>query len=99
MTDVAERLKNLSNLFKERDKVYKSNYKNIGCVLRSIFPDGAYLRTEEEFNRFFLFMMLVFKLTRASKTFPYKLHGDSLDDLAVYAQMIRDYDDSTNSGQ
>lgn len=97
MTDVSERLKNLSEIFKERDKVYKDNYKNVGNVFSSMFPDGVFLRTKEEFNRFYLFMMVVHKLTRASKTFPLKLHADSLDDLSIYAQLLRHYDDSTNS--
>lgn len=97
MKDVADRLTELANIFKDRNKLYKDNYRTTGAVIKSMFPDGVFLRTEEEFNRFYLFVMLIHKMTRAFKAFPYKSHDDSLDDLAVYSQLLRDYDDSLDT--
>lgn len=97
MKDVPDRLIELANIFKDRNKSYKDNYRTTGSVIKSMFPDGVFLRTEEEFNRFYLYVMLIHKMTRAFKTFPSKSHDDSLDDLAVYSQLLRDYDDSLNS--
>lgn len=94
MKTVSERLTKLGNLYKERNKLYKDNYKRFGDVLIAMFPDGIHLTTAEEMNRFALFLQLVHKLTRYARSI--KPHADSLDDLTVYAQMLREYDDDTN---
>ena len=89
---VPQALRDLGELYEERNKMYKNNYLNFGKQLVALFPDGLTLRTEEEFNRFALFMQLVHKLSRYAHSLLNGGHDDSLDDTSVYAQMLREYD-------
>ena len=93
---VPDHLVAAANLYRERNMVYKDNYKRVGAVYLAMFPDGATLKTERDFNRFTLFMMLVHKLNRYAFSFD-KPHGDSLDDLAVYSMMLKEVDNDQPS--
>lgn len=86
-------LKDLGKLYAERNKLYSDNYKHFGDILVGMFPDGISLQTAEEFNRFALFLQIIHKQTRYARSLLTGGHGDSLDDTAVYAQMLREYDD------
>jgi len=88
---VPERLAALGQLFEERNKLYGDNYKNFGKVMIGLFPKGVNLATEEEFNRFCLFVQIVHKVSRYAQAMR-DGHADSLDDLSVYAQMLQEYD-------
>jgi hypothetical protein len=93
---VPDRLANLGNLFRERNKLYKDNYKHFGKILMGLFPNGLELNTEEDFNRFAIFVQLAHKLSRYSNAMPSKGHADSCDDISVYSQMLAEYDDEQN---
>jgi hypothetical protein len=90
---VPKRLADLGALYKQRNRLYGDNYKHTGKVLKGMFPNGVTLTTEDEFNRFALFIQLVHKSTRIAQSLPGKSHEDSLDDMAVYAQMLRHWED------
>ena len=89
---VPQALTDLGQLYEERNKLYGDNYKNFGFTLAGIFPQGITLNTPEQFNRFALFLNIIHKATRYGRAMPDGGHADSLDDLAVYAQMAREYD-------
>ena len=90
---VPDRLKGLGKIYQERNALYGSNYKNFGKILMGMFPLGIELKDEEQFNRFALFLQLVHKISRYARNIQSGGHQDSLDDLAVYAQMMAEYDD------
>jgi hypothetical protein len=89
---VPELLANLGQLYRERNPTYGDNYRHAGKVLRGMFPTGIMLRTEEEFNRFHLVVMMLSKISRYSRCVRTGGHADSLDDLSVYAMMARECD-------
>jgi hypothetical protein len=89
---VPERLAALGELFADRDKVYGNSWKHNGAVIAAFFPDGLLLRSPEDFGRFSMALMLINKLQRYARNFSAGGHADSLDDLAVYAQMLQQLD-------
>ena len=94
---VPARLEQLGSLYRERNALYRDNYKNFGRTLVGLFPDGITLKTAEEFNRFALFLMLVHKASRYAHSINNGGHEDSLDDTSVYAQMMAEYDEEVRA--
>ena len=94
---VPDRLKELGNIYSDRNKVYGDNYKHFGKAMKGIFPRGVTLNTEEEFNRFCIFVQVVSKATRYGQSFERGGHKDSLDDTAVYSQMLAEVDEETKA--
>lgn len=89
---VPQALAALGELYRERNALYKDNYKNFGKTLVGLFPRGLTLNTVEEFNRFAIFLQLMHKMSRYANATQSGGHDDSLDDISVYAQMLREYD-------
>jgi hypothetical protein len=75
-----------ADTFRERNKVYGDNYKNVGNVMMSMFPKGIELRTAEDFNKWHLFELMVVKMTRFANS--NLTHQDSIHDLGVYSFMV-----------
>lgn len=92
MATVPEMLRNAAKIYEERNKLYGDNYKRFGWIMNTLFPDGINLSHPEDFNRFGIFVQMVSKLTRYAQNFEKGGHSDSLDDLAVYAMMLRELD-------
>lgn len=90
---VAERLNNSGNLFRQRGNVYKDNYLHLGKILNAMFPDGIILNNEIMFNRMAMLIMIITKCGRYANTLHLEGHRDSMDDIAVYSQMINHFDD------
>lgn len=90
---VPARLASLGKLFSERNAIYSNDYKHYGEVLMGMFPDGLQLNTPEEFGRMYLFIHMLSKINRYAATLKSGGHADSLDDLAVYAQMQAELDE------
>lgn len=86
-----------SKTFRERNAVYKDNYKNIGKVMTGFFPEGVTLRTEEDFNRFHLFVLMMVKGTRYSQNWNNGGHQDSIRDACVYAAMLEAVDEAIDA--
>jgi hypothetical protein len=93
VASVPDRLVVLGRLYKQRNALYGDNYKHFGHVMVGMFPQGVTLETEEEFNRFTLLINIVHKATRYARGLKAGGHIDSLDDIAVYAQMAQEFDD------
>lgn len=87
-----DRLIKLADLYKQRNALYGDNYKRFGKILFQMFPNGLTLKLEEDFNRIALFVQIVHKVTRYAQQLEEGGHEDSLDDMAVYAQMLAEYD-------
>jgi hypothetical protein len=92
MTAVPEALIALAELYRERSAVYGDSYNTFGRVFGALFPNGLVVRTVDDANRAALLFHIVDKLVRYTNNFERGGHGDSLDDISVYAQMLRDYD-------
>jgi hypothetical protein len=85
-------LKQLAELYEQRNKLYGDTYKNHGEVVQKLFPLGITLKTVSDHNRFGVLTMIVSKLCRYASNFERGGHSDSLDDLSVYAQMLNELD-------
>jgi hypothetical protein len=91
---VPQRLAKLGKLFEERHKVYGKDYEYVGQILSAMFPEGLILSRPEDFRRFYMFVFLLSKINRYSQCLGRGTgHKDSLDDLAVYAQMLAELDE------
>lgn len=93
---VPEQLRKAAEIYEERNKRYGSNYKRFGLVLAALFPDGISIASAEDpvkaGNRLGVLIQILSKITRYCENFNRGGHADSLDDLAVYAMMLRELD-------
>jgi hypothetical protein len=85
-------LSDLGDLFKQRNALYGDNYKRFGPALMSLMPSGVFIQDAHDMNRFAIFVMMFVKISRYAQNFSQNGHPDSLDDLSVYAQMLRELD-------
>ncbi len=99
MKSVPDRLSALSDIYRERNAIYKNDYLEFGDVMAALFPEGITLKTGEEFNRFCLFVSMMIKMRRYSKNVLSGGHIDSLDDVAVFSQMLQEWDEICNRGE
>jgi len=95
---VPDELNKLGELYKERNALYKDNYKTFGHVVQAVMPEGITLETSDDFNRFALLVQIVGKITRYANMFTEGGHEDSLDDISVYAQMLKELDHDIKLG-
>ena len=84
--DAAQILEEMANTFRERNRVYGDNYKNVGEVMVALFPKGINLRSNDDFNIWHLFELMIVKITRFANSD--LKHKDSIHDAAVYAAMV-----------
>jgi len=99
MKTVPQLLRDAAGIYEERNKLYGDNYKRFGEIMALLFPNNAELAFSNEFNRFGIFVQMVSKLTRYAENFDRGGHRDSLDDLAVYAMMLRELDDENAAAE
>ena len=92
MITVPDMLRQAAQTYEERNKIYGDNYKRFGPIMALLFPKGIELITEDDHNRFGVFVQCVSKLTRYAEQFEVGGHDDSLLDLSVYANMLRELD-------
>lgn len=90
--EVPDRLHKLARLYQERNAVYGDDYKRHGDVMIALFPEGIRLETVADFNRYAVLTMIVAKVGRYASNFAKGGHPDSLDDVAVYTQMLQELD-------
>lgn len=90
---VVKELEGKAALFQQRHAVYGDNYKRFGPVMTMLL-DGQALSTRSmrDMSRLGLFVQLVSKITRYGENFNRGGHADSLDDIAVYAMMLKEID-------
>lgn len=78
-------LEAMADTFRARNAAYDDNYKMVGPIMKTLFPDGvsAELLGSDQFH---LFELIIVKLTRLAKSG--LQHEDSVRDVGVYAAMI-----------
>lgn len=84
--NAADILAEMADTYRDRNKVYGDNYKRVGDVMMALFPNGVELKTQEAFNIWHLFELMIVKVTRFANTG--LSHVDSIHDCAVYAAMV-----------
>lgn len=82
---VSEILRKAASTAEERNGVYKDNYKMVGPIMGTLFPDGIppHVLTHPAFH---LLELIVVKLTRFAIS--ELSHEDSIHDIMVYAGII-----------
>ena len=89
--NAGELLKEKSELYISKSKEYGSTYKDFGKVAAALFPGGLKIITEDEWNRFGVYVMLIHKMMRISrKIFNAEISVDSIKDMQVYAAMLEE---------
>jgi hypothetical protein len=89
----SDRLRALAEKRDGKRAEYGDHYLQGGASLLALFPKGIALQTERDFGRFKMIVYMLDKIHRYAVNL--KLpggHGDSLDDLAIYAMLARDLD-------
>lgn len=97
-TPVPDRLAKLGDTFRARNSTYGDTFLRVGGVMASMFPDGLTLKTIDDWNRFSLFHHVVDKVLRYANRFQDGGHNDSMDDVSIYAQILRKVDDDLKAG-
>jgi hypothetical protein len=94
-----DRFNELAQIHEDRANLYGDDYLRAGTSLAAIFPQGVVLRTAEDFNRLALFIRVHDKLLRYANCFDDGGHQDSLDDISIYAQLLRHADEVRHHGR
>ena len=87
LTVPQERLRALADLYEAKNKEYGDAYKNVGEM-----ASGMGLPSTINWSKTAILCVMMYKLQRYCANLDCG-HGDSLDDLAVYAMMLREIDD------
>lgn len=94
---VANELRLKANLFEARNEEYGNSYKDFGKVMAALFDEksagGILLKGERDHARWGILIQIVGKLHRYANNFAGGGHADSLDDISVYAMMLKELDD------
>jgi len=90
---VSQELKLKAQLFSDRHKIYGDNYKRFGEIL-SLLLQGQFLDITnfKHMSRLGIFVQIVGKMTRYGENFERGGHDDSLDDISIYAMMLKELD-------
>jgi hypothetical protein len=96
---VPDRLAALADIYEDRNALYGDNYKRFGDIMVGLFPKGLTIDSAPGWNRIALLIHMVTKVTRYAENHNDGGHADSLDDIAVYSQMLREIDDASNQPQ
>jgi hypothetical protein len=82
--NAADILQNMAGTFRERNKVYGSNFKMVGPMMAILFPNGVPKEVICS-DQFHLFELTLVKLSRFAIS--NLTHMDSIHDAAVYCAM------------
>jgi hypothetical protein len=93
---VGERLRDAADLFEKKNTEYGSAYRQFGPLMKALFPNGFGPGdlTVEELGRLSHIVFLGNKLIRYAQNLRRNGHGDSMEDMAVYAMMSAELDDT-----
>lgn len=90
---VAAELKAKADLFNERAALYGDNYMRFGHIMKQLLHVQMLDPMDPHaMNRLGIFVQIVSKITRYGENFTAGGHDDSLDDIAVYAMMLKSLD-------
>lgn len=95
---VPQALADLAKIYEQRGCVYGDDFMHIGETLMGLFPSGVHLKDSVDFNRFALLVQCVTKVGRYAQCLTRGTgHEDSLNDLAVYSQLLQHFDSLAES--
>lgn len=81
-------LQGATDVYQDRNAVYKDNFRMVGKVMEALFPDGRPpLSKAAEYDRWHIFELLIVKLTRYANNFDVP-HEDSLLDMLPYLGIL-----------
>lgn len=84
---VPDLLQAAAETMRTRNAAYKNAWRDLnGKILHMLYPEGLTLKTENDFTKFHLLMLMVIKLTRITSS--NLTHTDSCRDLTVYSTML-----------
>lgn len=89
---VPNQLNDKAALYKQRNALYGDTYKAQGAAMIELFPKGLALKSVNDHNRFAIFQTMMSKMCRYASNFHNGGHEDSLDDISVYAMMLKELD-------
>lgn len=90
---VADELVSKAKLFAQRAALYGNNYVRFGPIMAQLMATQKLDPTsEKDMARFGVFVQVVSKITRYAENFNRGGHDDSLDDIAVYAMILKALD-------
>lgn len=89
---VPEMLMEAAETYKQRQAIYGYNYLQFGHVMMALFPNGITIEDIDTWNRLGIFVQMITKVTRYASQMGEGGHDDSLLDLSVYSQMLREVD-------
>lgn len=101
-SSVPKMLQESADVYKQRQEVYGDCHKKFGEVMVVLFPTGIceYYKevnpSVEHYSRVGILVQIISKLTRYAQNFDKGGHDDSLQDLVVYATMLRELDKEMN---
>jgi len=89
---VPTELNNKAELYRQRNALYGDTYKLQGNLMDKLFPLGIQLDGICDHNRYAIFQTMISKICRYAANFEKGGHEDSLDDICVYAMMLKELD-------
>lgn len=89
---VEDRLKQAKELYRDRNAVYKDNFRIVGKVMQALFRRQPTLASEQDFNRWHIFELFIVKLTRYATNWHKGGHEDSIQDMIVYLSILGELD-------
>lgn len=92
MNKVPDLLRDAADIYEQRNKLYKDNYKSFGNWAALLLKDVKPV-TSLDHSRMALFNQILYKISRYVQQFHDGGHSDSLTDLSVYAMMLREVDE------
>lgn len=92
----ADILESAGNTFRERNKVYGDNFLRVGNMMAAMFPEGLILKTQQDWNRMHMLLLMVVKQSRYATNWDKGGHKDSIHDATVYGAMLEMIDDSSS---
>jgi hypothetical protein len=89
---VPDLLREAAEVYESRNKEYGNCYKNFGEWTSKLFQKGIEVKTVDDFNRLGILIIMLSKISRYAENFKNGGHDDSLCDLSVYTNMLRELD-------
>lgn len=85
---VLDILQGAADVYKDRNAVYKDNFRMVGKTMEALFPEGRPpLVHAAEYDRWHIFELLIVKLTRYANNYDTP-HEDSLLDMLPYLGIL-----------
>src|SRR6185503_14171598 len=87
------RLEEAAKLYKERNAIYKDNFRTVGAAMAALFPEGVVLKDADDWNRMHIFILNMVKMSRYAMQWYEGGHDDSTQDMTVYPAILGQLDD------